>query len=102
LDDGGFLGFKVFLPWHGDAYGTTSVQDMLSATEMDIAQELGLVVLLHVPRAGRLADPEVQEGVRWLSGSWPGAKIVLAHCGRCYLPFEMEQAIGFLGKLSNI
>ena len=52
LDEDGFLGFKVFLPWHGDAYGATRVQDMLSRVEMDIAQELGLIVLLHVPGLG--------------------------------------------------
>jgi len=102
LDDGGFLGYKVFLPWHGDDYGSTRVQDMLSAREMDIAQELGLVVLLHVPRSGRLADPEIQDGVRWLSREWPAARIVLAHCGRCYLPAEMEKAIGCLRDLSNV
>ena len=102
LQDGRFLGFKVFLPWHGDDYGRTSVQEMLGANEMDIAQDLGLVVLLHVPRAGRLADPEVQAGVRDLSRGWPGAKIVLAHCGRCYLPSEMERAIGCLKDLSNV
>lgn len=102
LDAGGFLGFKVFLPWHGDDYGRTSVQEMLSANEMDIAQELGLIVLLHVPRSGRLTDAEVQAGVRWLSEGWPGAKIVLAHCGRCYLPSEMERAIDSIKNLSNV
>ncbi len=102
LDEGRFLGYKVFLPWHGDDYGSTRVQDMLSAREMDIAQELGLVVLLHVPRSGRLADPEVQDGVRWLSREWPGARVVLAHCGRCYLPAEMAGAIGFLRDLPNV
>lgn len=102
LEEGRFLGYKVFLPWHGDDYGSTRVQDMLSPREMDIAHELGLVVLLHVPRSGRLADPEVQDGVRWLSREWPGARIVLAHCGRCYLPAEMAQAIGFLRDLPNV
>ena len=102
LEAGRFLGFKVYLPWHGDDYGRTSVRDMLGPNEMDIAQELGLVVLLHVPRAGRLADPDVQAGVRWLSEGWPGAKIVLAHCGRCYLPAEMERAIGSLRDLPNV
>jgi uncharacterized protein len=102
LEAGRFLGFKVYLPWHGDDYGRTTIQEMLGPNEMDIAQDLGLVVLLHVPRTGRLADPEVQEGVRWLSGGWPGAKIVLAHCGRCYMPSEMERAIGSLRDLSNV
>jgi len=102
IEEHGFLGYKVFINWHGDAYGDTRVQDMLSANEMDLADELGLVVLLHVPRSGRLADPVVQQGVRWLSEGWPGAKIVLAHCGRCYLPAEMERAAGSIRDLSNV
>lgn len=102
LRAGRFLGFKVYLPWYGDDYGNTSVADLLSANEMDIAQDLGLVVLLHVPGSGRLADPEIQEGVRWLSKGWPAAKIVLAHCGRCYLPSEMERAIGSVKNLPNV
>lgn len=102
LESGGFLGFKVHLPWHGDDYGNTRVEEMLGPNEMDVAQELGLVVLLHVPRSGRLADPVVQGGVRWLSQGWPGAKIVLAHCGRCYLPAEMERAINSVKDLPNV
>ena len=102
LDAGKFLGFKVHTPWQGDDYGNTSVSDMISPNEMDVAQELGLIVLLHVPRTGRLADPEIQAGVKRLSEGWPEAKIVLAHCGRCYMPAEMERAIGSLSNLSNV
>jgi predicted TIM-barrel fold metal-dependent hydrolase len=102
LDEHGFLGYKVFLGWHGNDYGDRRVQDMLGSNEMDVAQERGLVVLLHVPRSGRLADPVIQDGVRWLSRGWPGSKIVLAHCGRCYLPAEMEKAIGSLRDLPNV
>jgi uncharacterized protein len=97
-----FLGFKVFLNWLGDDYGEKTVEEMLGANEMDLAEELSLVVLLHVPRAGRLADPVVQRGVRWLSRSWPRARIVLAHCGRCYLPAEMARAIGSVRDLENV
>jgi predicted TIM-barrel fold metal-dependent hydrolase len=97
-----FLGYKVHLSWHGDDYGSVRVEDMLGANEMDLADELGLVVLLHVPRSSRLADPVVQRGVRWLSEGWPRARIVLAHCGRCYLPMEMELAVGSIRDLPNV
>jgi len=59
-------------------------------------------VLLHVPRAGRLADPQVQAGVRRLAGDCPAARIVLAHCGRCYLPDEMNRAISSIRDLDNV
>lgn len=102
LDAGGFYGFKVFLPWMGDAYGDTRVEDMVGPVERALANERRLVVLLHVPRAGRLADPVVQRGVRALARECPDASIVLAHAGRCYLPAEMKAAIGSVRHLPNV
>ncbi|MCF7853266.1 MAG: amidohydrolase [Candidatus Pacebacteria bacterium] len=102
LDEGGFQGFKVFLNWYGNDYGNVRVEDMLGPAELTVANERRLVVLLHVPRSGRLADPEIQAGVRWLAEACPRAKIVLAHCGRCYLPAEMKAAIGCLRGLENV
>lgn len=102
LQSGGFLGYKVFLNWLGDNYGNVRIEDMLSDNEMSLANELGLIVLLHVPRADRLADPEIQRGVQWLAKDYPNAKIVLAHCGRCYLPTEMKKAIRSIINLPNV
>jgi len=102
LDLRGFFGYKVFLDWIGNDYGNIRVEDMLSEAEMEIADRRRLVVMLHVPRAGRLADPEIQAGVRNLAVSCPNAAIVLAHCGRCYHPLEMNRAIGPIADLENV
>ncbi len=102
IDSGGFHGFKVFMDWIGDDYGDMRVEDMVGPTERALANDRGLVMLLHVPRRGRLADPVVQAGVRWLSAECPQAEIVLAHCGRCYLPGEMKAASGCLRGLDNV
>lgn len=100
--EGGFFGYKVFLNWYGNDYGSVRIEDMIGPTEMRIANDLNLVVLLHVPRDGRLADPEIQAGVRALSRDYPGAGIVLAHCGRAYLPDEMKKAVGAVIDLPNV
>lgn len=102
LAEGGFHGFKVFLNWYGDNYGNTRVEDMFGPAELTLANERRLVVLLHVPRRGRLADPKIQAGVAWLAAECPQARIVLAHCGRCYLPAEMKAAVGCLRGLRNV
>jgi hypothetical protein len=102
LITGGFLGYKVFLNWFGDDYGKVRIEDMLGPKEMALADKYHLIVLLHVPRSDRLADPEVQEGVRTLSADYPNARIVLAHCGRCYLPDQMKRAVGSIRDLSNV
>jgi len=100
--EGGFFGYKVFLNWFGNDYGDVTIDEMIGPTEMALAEERSLIVLLHVPRSGRLADPVVQEGVRALAKEYPNAGIVLAHCGRCYLPDEMRAAIGAVADLENV
>jgi predicted TIM-barrel fold metal-dependent hydrolase len=97
-----FRGYKVLLNWFGDDYGDRTIQDMLGPVEMELAERHRLIVLLHVPRAGRLADPVIQDGVRALARDYPRAQIVLAHCGRCYLPDEMRKAVGCLRGLDNV
>jgi hypothetical protein len=102
LINDGFYGYKVFLNWYGNNYGNVTVEDMISPLEMELAEKYHLVVLLHVPRSGRLADPEIQQGVQKLSREYPNAQIVLAHCGRCYLPDEMKRAIPSIRDLDNV
>ncbi len=102
LEAGGFHGFKVFLNWYGDDYGNLTIDEMIGPVERRLANERRLIVLLHVPRSGRLADPEIQEGVRRLARECPDARIVLAHCGRCYLPSEMQAGIDCLRELDNV
>jgi hypothetical protein len=102
LRDQGFFGYKVLLNWQGDDYGAVTIEDMIGPDEMAVANDHKLVVLLHVPRSGRLADPEIQRGVRWLSQSYPDSSIVLAHCGRAYLPDEMAKSIDSIRDLENV
>jgi len=98
----GFRGYKVFINWLGNDYGNIAIEDMIGPAEMEIANKLGLIVLLHVPGAERLADPKVSSGVEKLSQDYPRVKIVLAHCGRCYLPDEAKRAMGAMKNLGNV
>lgn len=98
----GFLGYKVFINWFGDNYKDVTVESMIGPAEMLIADKLGLIVLLHVPRSERLADPQISKGVEKLSKDYPNARIVLAHCGRCYLPDEAKRAFSKVKDLENV
>lgn len=100
--EGKFLGYKVFKNWYGDDYKSITVEDMIGPIEMKIANKYNLIVLLHVPRSDRLADPIVQKGVRNIATSYPNAQIVLAHCGRCYYPDQMKRAVSSIKDLDNI
>lgn len=97
-----FFGYKVFQCWIGNNYGHITIEDMIGPQEMELANELGLAVLLHVPRDGRLGDSIVQKGVRNLSEKYPNANILLPHCGRAYLPDEMAASIDSIKGLENV
>lgn len=98
----GFYGYKVFLNWVGDQYPPLLFDDMLTEAEFRYANDRGLIVLLHVPRAGRLADPEVGDSVRRMALKYPNMKLVLAHCGRCYRYEEIRQALHWVADLDNV
>jgi predicted TIM-barrel fold metal-dependent hydrolase len=102
LQAGAFFGYKVATPWQGDDYGDVTVEDMLGEAAMEVANEQQLVVLLHLPRSGRMADPVNIKGLQRLSKDYPQAQIVLAHCGRCYCPGLMQKGIGALKDLENL
>ena len=102
MSESPFFGYKVFLPWIGDTYAQITPEDMIGPDEMEVADELGLIVLLHVPTAKRLGEKRVQESIMKYSRDYSNASIVLAHCGRCYLPGEMKGAVGSLRGLDNV
>ena len=102
VNEGGYYGFKVFLNWIGNAYIDVKVEDMVTDLEMGVADDLRLVVLLHVPGSDRLAATCVQESITRYARGYPNAKIVLAHCGRCYDQERMLRAMDFLADLDNV
>ncbi len=85
IEEWGLLGYK---PYHSlvrrKRAEEVSIPEMLPASQMQIADELGLVVMLHIPRARRLADPDNQREIVALAEAYPRAVIVLAHIGRAY------------------
>jgi Amidohydrolase len=98
--NGGFVGLKPYLNYvRKDDLDQVEVHEMLPAWIMEIANELGLIIMLHIPRKERLADPLNQKQVVELCERYPNCKIVLAHIGRAYY---MENIVGNLDKLKDI
>lgn len=75
------------------------IDEMLPAWAMEVVDALGLIVMLHIPRKGRLADPLNQRQVVTLCGRYPRAKIVLAHIGRAYF---LKNVVGHLDALREL
>jgi len=98
--DNGFLGFKPYLDYvRKDDSDLVEIHEMLPADIMRIADELSLIVMLHIPRKDRLADPLNQKQIVELCTAWPRAKIILAHIGRAYF---LQNVVGHLDNLKGL
>lgn len=97
--DGGFLGLK---PYHVYVRDTppddVEIARMLPPWIMDLARDLRLIVMLHLPRRGRLADPVNQRQLAELCAAWPAVPVVLAHIGRAYF---LKNIVGSLDRLKG-
>jgi predicted TIM-barrel fold metal-dependent hydrolase len=98
----GFLGLKPYWTFvtHKQQNDVT-IEDMVNPAMREAAQRDGLIITLHIPRAGRLADPLNIEGLRRLCTECPNAKIVLAHFGRSYFPEAIGDGLS-LADLPNL
>ena len=99
INDYGLIGYKPyrnFVDWMD--YEAVTIFDMLSPEQMEFANEKGLAITLHIPKAARLADPSNQKQMVEICQRYPNAKIIFAHVGRAYF---MDNVIGFLDNISK-
>lgn len=99
LASGAYLGVKPYLNYVRKPVDDVEIDDMLPPWAMEIVDELGLIVMLHIPRKRRLADPVNQEQLAALCRRWPNARVVLAHVGRAYF---LKNVVGHLDRLKRL
>jgi hypothetical protein len=79
-------GFKPYWYLAGDSLDAVTLADMISPAMLRLAGARRLIVMTHIPRTGRLADPRNIDGLQRLCDAAPNAQFVLAHLGRSYTP----------------
>lgn len=96
---GHFSGFKPY-PYMASAVkgADVSIFDFMTREQFDLANRLHATVLMHLPRAGRLPDPDNIAEIRIILNRYPNIKLVLAHFGRCFQPEHLEKALSKLGE----
>jgi len=97
LQSGKFFGIKPYVgyPRKPDV-NQVEIHDMVPAWIMRAVHDLGQIVMLHIPRKARLADPVNQRQLVELAREYPKAKIVVAHVGRAYY---LKNVLGKLDAL---
>ncbi|NQU44911.1 amidohydrolase family protein [bacterium] len=95
-----YLGLKPYLNYvRVKDPESVTIRDMLPDWIMEIADSLGLIIMLHIPKKGRLADPTNQKQIVEICRQYPSARIVLAHIGRAYY---LKNIVGHLDNLKDL
>ncbi len=99
LRGGKFLGIKPYPDYvRAPDINAVEIPAMLPSWSMEIVDAAGGIVMLHIPRKDRLADPLNQRHIAELAARYPRAQIVLAHIGRAYF---LKNARGNLDRIKD-
>ena len=102
--EGGFCGIKPYLSSKPDYIPNSEIRifDFMPKEQFDVANRLGLVVLLHIPRSARLKDPVNIGELMEIEEKYPNVKLVVAHIGRAYSKEDMGDAFETLKHTKNM
>ena len=103
VEGGGFSGIKPYLNMVKDIpVEDITIFDYLPRHHIEAAVEREWVVMLHIPRAERLADPVNISHLRKISRDYPDIKLIIAHVGRSYCPRYGIEGIPALSSCENL
>jgi predicted TIM-barrel fold metal-dependent hydrolase len=91
---GRFLGVKVYLNLSPAYLPRQEIRifDFLPPHQLDALDRGRRVVMLHIPRDGRLRDPVNLEQMLEIERTWPRVRLIIAHVGRAYCDEDVGDA----------
>jgi predicted TIM-barrel fold metal-dependent hydrolase len=102
---GGFVGIKSYLDL-APAYipeAEIRIFDFFPKEQLKRMDELGAIVMLHIPRNGRLKDPVNLEQILEIKAEFPNIRLIIAHVGRAYTHGDVGNAFtGYLYKAPDL
>jgi hypothetical protein len=101
---GKFLGAKVYLNLSPSYIPMREIRifDFLPPHQLDVLNSNGCVIMLHIPRDGRLRDPVNIAQMLEIEKNWPRARVIIAHVGRAYCDEDMGDAFQELSVTKNM
>ena len=101
---GKFLGAKVYLAFADPSILAEEIKifDFLPHHQLQVLDQHGWIVMLHLPRDGRLKDPVNLAQMLEIEKHYPKVKVIIAHVGRAYCPEDVENAFEVLSETKNM
>lgn len=78
------------------------IEAYLTEAHMQVANELGLSITLHMVRDRALADPINQATIQRYCQTYPNIRLILAHAARGFNPWHTIEGIHSLKGLDNV
>ncbi len=97
---GEFLGIKVYLNYAPDYLIQDEIRifDFLPHYQLEFINNLGMIVMLHIPRSGRISDPVNLAQIIEITEKYKKIKLIIAHVGRAYCNEDLGNAFEVLAK----
>lgn len=101
---GGYNGLKPYLGGckAGVKPSDANVYDFLPPKHLEVADKLGLNVILHVSKDDRLKNPDNVRELMDIEQKYPNVKLTVAHVGRAYALEDLGNALDVLKNTKNM
>ena len=105
IRDGGFVGIKSYGKFAPKYIPQKEVRifDFFPKAQLETVNEIGGIVMLHIPRDGRLRDPVNLEQILEIKREFPNVRLIIAHVGRAYTHEDIGNAFtDYLNKAPDL
>ena len=94
IREGGFLGLKSYLSLSPVYLPEKEIRifDFFPKHQLARMNEMGAIVMLHIPRDGRLKDPVNLNQILEIKHEFPNVRLIIAHIGRAYTKEDVGNA----------